>query len=339
MKGRRIISGFFVFLCLALWTLVSNAETILQDSIVYDISINVFENRFETALSASAEIKLNEPNNPLGHFLTGAICQIISEKFRNDSFEEEIDENLERAIDLCDDRTEDAPDNPDWYFIAGASYGYRGLDRALHGGWWGAFRDGMRCKSNLNKAIELDSTYYDAYLGLGSYYYYRTIKSKDFLWLPFISDNREKGMAQIKKAIDFGHLSPNIARQSFLRIYLIEKRYNDLISLSDSLYEIDPNDAFTLLYFVEGLIAIDSLELAETRLNRLRNVWRNSSYCDSIGIYEEEYLLAKIAYRQGDNELAQNIIDRILSHQSWCRKNAYFDETYDKAKKLSKKIR
>ncbi len=333
------MSGFIVLLCLVLSTLSANAETVLSDSSVYDISINVFDNNFETALAASAGIKSGEPDNPLGYFLTGAIYQIISEKFRNDSFKKEIDENLEQAIDLCDDKKDDDPDNPDWFFIAGASYGYRGLDRALHGGWWGAFRDGMRCKSNLKKTIELDSTYYDAYLGLGSYYYYRTIKSRDFLWLPFISDNREKGMAQVKKAIDFGRLSPNIARQSFLRIYLIEERYNDLVYLADSLYEIDPNDAFTLLYFVEGLIALDSLELAGTRLNRLRNAWRSSIYCDSIGIYEEEYLLAKIAYGQGDTELAQNIIDQILSHQSWRRTNAYFDETYDKAKKLSKKIR
>ncbi len=339
MNGRRIISGFIILLVSVLFVLSAEAETILRDSIVYDISVNVFDNNFETALAAAAEIKSREPDNPLGYFLTGAIYQIISEKFRNDSFEKKIDENLGQAIDLCDDKKDDDPGNPDWPFIAGASYGYRGLDRAFHGSWWGAFRDGLRCKSNLQDALKLDSTNFDAYLGLGSYYYYRTIKAKDLLWLPFISDNREKGMAQIKKAIDFGRLSPNIARQSFLRIYLIEGRYDELVSLADSLYAVDSNDAFTLLYYVEGLVALDSLEPAETKLNRLRNSWRNSIYYDSVGTYEEEYLLAAIANKKGDNELAQNLIKRILSHQSWRRKNAYFDETYEKAKRLSKHIK
>ncbi len=339
MKGRQIISGFIILLNPVIFTLSADAETVLHDSIVYDISVNVFDNNFETALAATAEIKLREPDNPLGYFLTGAIYQIISEKFRNDSFEKKISENLGQAIDLCDDRKDDDPENPDWSFLAGASYGYRGLDRAFHGSWWGAFRDGLRCKSNLQDALKLDSTYYDAYLGLGSYYYYRTIKARDFLWLPFISDNREKGMAQIKKAIDFGRLSPNIARQSFLRIYLIERRYDELVSLADSLYAVDSNDAFTLLYYVEGLIALDSLGPAETKLSRLRNSWRNSIYYDSIGTYAEEYLLAEIAYRQGDSKLAQNMVERILSHQSWRRKNAYFDETYEKAKRLSKRLK
>jgi hypothetical protein len=339
MTGRQIISGFVIVIFIVLSVSVAEAETKLGDPVIYEISVDVFGNNFAPALEATNSIKINEPENPLGYFLTGAIYQIISEKFRNDSFKDQITDNLDEAIDLCNDLKDDDPENPDWYFIAGASYGYRGLHRALHGGWWGAFRDGVHCKSNLIKTLKLDSTYYDAYLGLGSYYYYRTIKSKDFLWLPFISDNREKGMAQVKLAIDNGSLAPNIARQSFLRIYFIEKRYDDLVSLADSLYNIDSNDVYTLLYYIEGLIALDSLEQARAKLSRLENTWDNSVYRDSIGIYEAECLAAKIAYYDNNDDMVRKYTEPILAHKDWCDENAYFEETYKTAKWLVKHIK
>lgn len=338
MMGRQIKYSILIIFCFLLLVSVTWAESRIGDSVVYDISVDVFENNFESALGAVENMISNEPENPLGYFLAGAIYQIISEKFRNDTFEKQIEDNLDRAIELCDDRIDDSPDNPDWRFIIGASYGYRGLHRALHGGWWGAFRDGMKCKSNLLETLKLDSTYYDAYLGLGSYYYYRTIKAKDFLWLPFISDNREKGMSQIRIAIKSGNLAPNIARQAFLRIFYLEKRFDELLVLADSLYLVDSSDAYTLLYYVKGLIAVDSLKQAQIKLERLKEAWENSPYFDSIGFYEIEYLLAAIAYHKGDKKVVQDYIGRILKHQSWRRKNAYFNETYERAKWLSEQI-
>lgn len=339
MNTRHGLYYILLILCIVLPGCQVYAETEIYDSAVFDATEFVRLNKFTEAVTAAEEIIAAEPSNPVGYFLIGAIYQIISERFRNDNFRETVDENLDMAIELCKKKKKIEPDNPDYYFIEGAAYGYRGLHRALHGSWWGAFRDGLHCKSNLEKTLELDSTYYDAYLGLGCYYYFKTVKAKDFLWLPFISDNREKGMTLIKKAINYGYLSPNTASQSFLMIYLIEKRYDDLAALADSLCIIVPDDSYTLLYYVKALLALDSLDKAEEKLHCLKSARGNSVFCDPAGMFEEEFLRAEIANRNRDSKLAAEIIDKIISQKKLCKTNFYFAETYDNAKKLLKSIK
>ncbi|UCD94578.1 MAG: hypothetical protein JSU69_00570 [Candidatus Zixiibacteriota bacterium] len=312
------------------------SETFVRDSAVVEIADRIWRNEFRDALSAAEQIIRNEPSNPVGYFLAGVVYQTISEEYRNDSFIDSTDDNLSHAIELTDHRKDSDRDNPDWYFIAGAAYGYRGLHRAFHGQWWGAFKDGFHCSSNLRKALGIDSTYYDANWGLGSYYYYRTVKSRDFLWLPFISDEREEGMRLIRRAIAGGFLCPKIARQSFLRIYLTEERYADVVMLADSLCRLLPDDPYYLLFYTEGLLAMDSLDRAEEKLEKLKSAWKNSSFYDASGVFEAELLYAKIAYKRGDREMSKRIVDQIISNKRLCRNNAYFEETYDKAKKFRK---
>jgi tetratricopeptide (TPR) repeat protein len=338
MGVRPAISILYYFLSLTLYGAAAVGEANIRDSTVWQASEYIWLNQFDKAAEIAQGMIESEPANPVGFFMAGAIYQTISEKYRNDSFRDDIYEYLDSAIDLCDERKESDPDNADLYFIAGASYGYRGLHKAFHGAWWGAFRDGLRCSSNLKKALQLDSTFYDAYWGLGSYHYYKTLKSRDFLWLPFISDRREEGMAEIRKAIENGFLARKIAGQSFLRIYLFESRFADMVSLADSLDRVVPDDAYTLLHYVEGLVALDSLDEAEQRLRRLKLVWKNSPYYDWIGMFEAELLLARIAYKRGDIELAERIASEIISRKDLCEQNAYFAETRDKAKSFLKTL-
>lgn len=328
----------FLFLNLIIAT-ACPAGTSVRDSSVLLVSEYIWLNEFEEALEISGEMTADEPDNPIGYFLMGATYLTISEKFRNDNYKDEIVFNLDRAIELSDRKIESDETNPHYYFIKGASYGYRGVHRAFHGGWWGAFRDGMRCQSQLHQTLKYDSLYYDAYFALGSYHYYKTIKARDFLWLPFISDRREEGMREIATAIKNGHLTRNLARLAFLRIYFFEERFEDLILLADSLNEMVPNDPLTLLYHTEALLALDSLGRAEETLERLRLVWKRSPYYDKLGAIEAELLLAKIAFRDGDLDLARRITDEILSREKDCDLNAYFEETYDKTRIFEKSLR
>jgi hypothetical protein len=276
----------------------------------------------------------SDPDNPLGYFLLGAAYQMISEEYRNDNFRQEIEDNLELALKLSGKKKKDDPDNPDWFFVAGATFGYRGLHRAFHDRWWAAFRDGWRCESNLEKALSLDSSYYDAHWGLGSYRYYKTAMSDKFLWLPFVRDLRPEAKAQISKAAEKGVLTRQFARESLLRIYWMEKRYAKLLALADSLEERTPHDPYGLFFHIEGLIGTGRFQEARSKLSQLKLAWKESVYYDSLGAFEGELLLARIALGLGDAKLAQKIVAEIISRQEQRRSNAYFSETYDKAKEL-----
>ncbi|PKK83741.1 MAG: hypothetical protein CVT49_06900 [candidate division Zixibacteria bacterium HGW-Zixibacteria-1] len=315
------------------------SQTRLKDSSVHEISVAVSTNRFDDAVTRSQRIIDSEPANPVGYFLLGALEQTLSEEFRSDGYNKEIDSLLTLAIERSDEMKDLEPDNSELYFISGASYGYRAIHRAFHGHWFKAFRDGLKCSSHLGRSLELDSTYYDAYWGMGSYLYYRTIKARDFLWLPFISDQREEGMTMIKEAIANGQLAGQLARESFLRIYWTEERYDDLVNLADSLYAGLPEDAYILIYYVEGLLGLDRLDEAEMKINELKTAWKNSPYYDISGALEGDFLAARLAHKRGETETANKLLEQILSRKDLCDSNAYFRETYDKAKAFHKKIR
>ncbi len=315
------------------------AETAVRDSSVIAIARDVWHNDFSDAIEASKKIRDSEPDNPLGYFLLGTIYQSLSEEYRTDVYKDRISQNLDSAIELADRRHDEEPKNPNWTFIAGAAHGYRALLRAFHGGWWGAFRDGLSASKDLNRTLKIDSTYYDAYLGLGAYNYYKTVKSKDFLWLPFVSDKRAEGISEIKIAIDKGTLATYNARQSLLRIYWEEGRYSEAIVLADSLLAESPSDAYDLLYLIHSQLGLDSLHAAGTNIAKLRLDWRKSGYYDPLGSMEADYLEALLYYKRGDNFRAEGFINKIMLKKDFDKSNAYFEETVDKTKKLAKKIK
>jgi hypothetical protein len=315
------------------------AETAVHDTATLEIAHDIWHDRYGDALGKIGTIIEREQANPLGYFLLGSVYETISEEYRNDSYNEEIMENLGRAITLAREKMKTDPENADWPFICGAAHGYRGLYRAFHGGWWGAFQDGLRCSSNLKRALDLDSACYDAYLGLGAYHYYKTVKSKIFLWLPFVADLREKGKNELQRCIKSGFLATYNARESLLRIYFEEGKYERLILLADSLETQTPDNPYCLLFYTRGLVELNRLDEALNKLRKLSLTWKHSPYYDPIGLLEAEYLMAEILYRDGGSEAARTILDKIISQSEAVDKNAYFEETLDNAKKLAKKIR
>ncbi len=309
-------------------------ETSIHSTEALKIANELWHNNFIEAIKSAEMLGRNEPANPVGCFLLGAIYQTISEEYRTDRYQDSVAVYLDSAITLADKRRDGEPDNPDWYFIMGASHGYRALYRAFHGNWWGAFNDGLKCSNNLNKSLELDSTLYDAYFALGAYHYWKTVKSKIFLWLPFVRDRREEGMSEIKKTIEHGFLAVANARETLLRIYINEGRYDESVALADSMDKANPLDPYCLLYYTQGLIALGKLDAAEEKLRFLRAAWKKSQFYDPFGFYEAEYYSAEISSKRGDKETARRIIDKILSDKIMAKENSYFSETVDKAEIL-----
>lgn len=335
----KISACFFLLIAVFIANNRLSAETLLHDLAMVQIAQSIWYDHYPAAIEKIETIIKNEPDNPLGYFLLGSVYQTISEKFRNDSLKNIITENLEKSIKLAKQRFNNDSQNPDWPFICGAAYGYRALHRAFHGGWWGAFQDGIKCNSNLKKALKLDSTYYDCYLGLGAYHYYKTVKSKAFLWLPFVADRREQGIEELRLCIDSGYLATHGARESLLRIYLEEKRYEELLGLADSLEKLTPYDPYSLLFYVRGLTELNRLDEAKEKLRKLKLAWKRSPYYCPIGMFEAELIMADIFYRDGDKESARNIIDKIIAKKEHSRDHAYFEKTLEGAKKLSRKMK
>ena len=127
------------------------------------------------------------------------------------------------------------PDDKWAHFFKGIAMGYWALYEGNHGSWLKAIFKGLAAGKHYSKAIELDSTFYEAYLGLGSLNYWRSAKLGIARKLPFIPDRREEGIRQIKLAIDSSRYSSLPAQTGLAWIYYNKKEYRKALHLMNDL--------------------------------------------------------------------------------------------------------
>ena len=115
-------------------------------------------------------------------------------------------------------------------YTIGADYSYRALAFTKAEKFLDAVWSSKKSESYLRKTLEVDSTYYDAYLGLGLYNFAVGQIPAAFKWalnLAGIKGNVDLGMSYIKKAADKGNLSR------------VEAKFYMSQILSDFLFEYD----------------------------------------------------------------------------------------------------
>ena len=150
----------------------------------------------------------------------GAAHEIISRLYPDDSSDPagyifratvlqaemiEAEENLsgDKLKLLCDSTKQSAEiklnncsasDSALCYLYIGHQYSYRALWEARFGSKFSALKNGYKARGQYQKGLEIDSTLYDLYLGLGSFHYWKSVKSGILGSLGIFKDERQKGI-------------------------------------------------------------------------------------------------------------------------------------------------
>ena len=132
--------------------------------------------------------------------------------------------------------------NPAWaHLTRGNAYAYIATLETKVGSWWGALRKGLAAKNEYLEALKIDSTLYDAYLGLGSYHYWKSAKTEFINWLPLVPDRKDQGCAELQLAIDSSLFSGDLAANSLLWIYLDRGRLDEAHDIATRLHQKFPD--------------------------------------------------------------------------------------------------
>jgi len=132
--------------------------------------------------------------------------------------------------------------NPAWaHLTRGNAYAYIATLETKVGSWWGAVRKGIAAKDEYLEALKLDSTLYDAYLGLGSYHYWKSAKTEFINWLPLIPDRKDQGCAELRLAIDSSLFSGDLAANSLLWICLDCGQFDEAHAIATRLHREFPD--------------------------------------------------------------------------------------------------
>jgi tetratricopeptide (TPR) repeat protein len=226
------------------------------------------EEKFKAVLSKA-------PEDPAGYFFLAMLHQAQMIDYESNFKEKEFDANVKMAKKFARARIKHDKKDAWGYLFLGNAYAAKAIHEAREGNWWSGLNNGLRAKSALQEAIKHDPGLYDAYVGLGSYHYWASVVTKAFWWLPFIGDNREEGMSQMKVACEKSSYSREAAANGLIWIYINEKRYGQAISLSEEMQKKYPEGKSFLwtlaTAYYEKSDWTDALSLHQEILERIEN--------------------------------------------------------------------
>ncbi|MHC4321785.1 MAG: hypothetical protein ACYST3_05870 [Planctomycetota bacterium] len=231
-----LISG--ILLCNSL-----NASTINSDS-QHDLIIEKIRQAMDAYYRMDdqrAENIFNDaigkwPEDPLPYLFKGGFYLNIL-RYRNKNREDENQRLKEkiislnnRVIDIARKRTSENHDDMDALYCLGGAYGNTGRAYILNGQWWKGFWKGKKGFKIMEKVVEKDPDYFDAYLGLGIYHYFTATLPKIAKVISFLLGNpkgdKEKGIREFELVRDNSTLLAIEARKILLRVSRWEEDEN-----------------------------------------------------------------------------------------------------------------
>lgn len=275
------------------------------DSIVIGAIRQVHDENFFEGIDKFKELIEISPGTPMPYFYIAATYLCLINEYRNPEYRDEFEAYIDSAVSLGEQRAEEKVGTDEDYFYYGAALGYRGIYKSDQGDWWGAFKDGARARGKLEKALEIDSTNYDVYYGLGSYDYWRSAKTKVLWWLPFFSDRREQGIEYMWKAVEKGKYSPNECLYALVRVYHNEKDFEKMFDVWYKYLEsINPNDPYAFWWLGDGYAQLGQWGNSEDIYRRLLEAIKDSPYYHPNAEVELSYLIAHAQFNQNNLDAA-----------------------------------
>ncbi len=292
----------------------ANAQTTIKfagvDTLVDKAIDLLYHNKYFDAIAMCEQVIETYPDNPMGYLGQAAVYHIIMLNYRVSLFDAQYDSLTNLAIKIGEKAIKQYKDDANAFFVLGAAYGFRGLQRIRKGQWFGAFRDGIRGVSNLMKAHEMDKTIYDVYYGLGLYYYWKSAKAKVLTFLRLMKDEREKGIQYLMIAVKKGKFSAIEAVFALIEIYFYEDRYEDALEAALSLKDKFSADPTWNYLTAKILIKLNRWDEAKKYFLVLLNLLEKSQFKANSYLAECHYGIAKCNYELGDNETARKELQR-----------------------------
>ncbi len=179
----------------------------------------ILARKYEEAIAHFKKLESEYPDSTLGSFGQMAVWQ--SKMFENFDFKYDAEyQQLSVKNKALVEKVLKNPDSSAWdLFLAGASAGIRGFylmrkDQVLK-----ALSEANTARKALEKTLQKDPHFVDVYLGLGMFDYWRSVFTNQFNFLPFFSDKRAQGLAEVEKAMKEGRIVGSLAEASLAFCY------------------------------------------------------------------------------------------------------------------------
>ena len=290
-------------LCSGQWIGDSAVEAHTHRGIEY-----VYNLSFDSARAEFQYVRRQKPEHPAGYFFLAMVdwWRIITD-LDNTSRDDRFLSELDRVIDLCDNRLKKNEHDTAALFFKGGALGFRGR---LHGNredWVQAASDGRAAHPIVRDAYRLAPNNHDVLLGMGIYDYYAAVVPEQYPFVkPFMiffpKGNRETGLRELRDAAVRARYANTEATYVLLQVLQnFEKRYDEALPLAQKLHGRFPDNVIFHKYLGRCYASIGNwAEIERTYSQILEHVRKKKPGYDAVVEREARYYLGLSAMNGAD---------------------------------------
>jgi len=231
------------------------------------------------------------PELPLGKTYKAALLIAKStdyaEKYNVKRINKLLDSAKVRCEALLNSNEADVWNN---YFMA-LTLGYKAYFRILTDNYIDAFLDGYRSVQYFERCKDIEPDFYESYLAIGTYKYWKSAKASSLNWLPFFTDNRKEGIKLLEEAVRNSSYNKYLALNSLIWIYINEKNDEKAIEVAEQALKDFPGSRFFMWGLARAYEDVD-IDKAINIFYRIRKSLQAESHLSNIN---NVILLHKIA--------------------------------------------
>jgi tetratricopeptide (TPR) repeat protein len=278
------------------------------------------------------------PNFPLGKIYLAANQIAEAYDYAEDFNEEFILKSLEEAKEQSEKLIEVDNEKIWYHYFLALTEGYTAYFHAINESWFTALSTGIDAISEFDKILASDEKFYEAYIAIGTFEYWKSRKMEFMDWLPFGNDSRKIGIDRLKVAIDSSSYNSYLAINSLIWIYIDQKRFDDAIKISEKALKEFPDSRTFKWGLARAYEEIDPSK-AIVFYNEILSsypVLKNGNYKNEITL---KHIIAQQYVKLGDKENALKYCNEILSIKNIPEKTTdELAERLDRVKSLKKEI-
>lgn len=211
----------------------------LQKTILAGLEYAYTDN-YDSAMVFFQNVLNEHPDNPAGYFFSAALVQLEMMDACHYDHEETYFGYLQKAIDKAQAILEQR-DDPWAHFYLGSCYTYRAVYEGLKKNYYATFTYGVRGGKILKELIEKNPTFYDAYLGAGTYEYFWARAARYLPILNLGGGDVPEALRKIHLAATSSIYSGPTAYNSLAFMYSEERDYQQADTIINRLLSGHPN--------------------------------------------------------------------------------------------------
>lgn len=271
----------------------------------------VLKARYDEAEAVFDSLMAEHPGEPSCPLMLAAVLQYRAIDYEDLSRDDDIERLLTRAESLARLRIRDDGDDL-WarYFFYSAK-SLKAVISVNSGNFVRGIAQGISGSRGMQWIIGEDPEFYDAYLMIGSYRFWKSVAVHPVSWLPLIGDDRERGIDEVAKAVGRGRLNGPLSGTVLMEM-LLAHNCNRAVELGERLMEDHPSCRLFAWQLGEAYKRCGRWEDASHILTRLASDMAGDPADDGSGPLRCWWKLAVLAEELGREEDMIACCEKIL---------------------------